>query len=212
MSSIILDIVFLAIILLCVIIGIRRGAIKTVLSVVAFLIAVYLAYIIATPFASFLCGKFVEPKIIESVNISISDSSKSIEDALPDFIVKNSDKLGIEIGELNSFNSSSFVKASITPVIVEIASAILMILLFVILAFFLTLTVRIINKLINLSIFGGLNKFLGGIFGAISGVIVVFVLCILLKNAVLLWGNVLSFIDSTTLNGSKIYNLLIGIL
>ncbi|MEE0945479.1 MAG: CvpA family protein [Acutalibacteraceae bacterium] len=211
MSSLLIDIILLAIIAICIFIGSRKGAVKVLLSLAAFVVAAYLAYSLSTPFATFINNKFVEPSIINSVESAISDTAQNFEDVLPDFIVKNADSLGISLNTDSIINASDFVQKSISPSVIKLISSIALLVMFIIFAVVLNFLATIVNKIIKVSFLGKINKLLGGIFGALTGCIIIIVLCFVLKYTVYLSGEEAKLISNEALQNSFIYKTFIDI-
>lgn len=211
MTSLIFDIILVAVILISVIIGMKKGAMKVILSLVAFVVAAYLAYTLSSPFATFINNKFVEPAVIRSVDSAITDTTQSIEDALPDFIADNADVLGINLNADSIINASDFVQSTVSPMVIKIVSSVAMFVIFIILAIVLNFVASLANKIIKVSFLGGLNKLLGGVFGALTGCIIIFVICFALKYAVYLSGDDAKLISKEILDNSLLYRFFTGI-
>ncbi len=211
MISFVFDIILVAIILLCVFIGMKKGAMKVILSLVAFVVAAYLAYALSSPFAAFVNNKFVEPAVIRSVDSAISRTSESIEDALPDFIADNAETFGINLDSGSIVNATDFVQKSVSPAVVKVVSSISMFIIFIVLAIALNFVASLLNKIIKVSFLGGLNKLLGGIFGALTGCIILIVVCFVLKYAVYLSGDEAKLITKAVLDNSIFFKFFTGI-
>lgn len=211
MSHLILDLILFAVVVTGILLGIKKGVISIFLSMTSLAVSAYLANIFSMPVAVFINNTFVEPKIINTVDKSINSSIGSIKDALPGFIVNNSEKLGLNLESENIISADSFVKESISPLIEETISSIAMIILFIIFAFLLSIVVKIINKLIKISFLGKINKVFGGIFGAVLGIIIVIIICLICKTTYTVSGKGLFLFDENALENSYIYNFLIDI-
>ncbi len=211
MSHLVFDLILILIIVVGIIIGVRKGVVKIFLSLLAFAVAAYLANFLSLPAAVFVNNTFFEPKIIKAVETSVDGSVESLKDALPDFIVNNSDKLGLSLETSNIIDAEKFVNDSISPIIEEAISGIIMFILFIVFAIVLNFLVNIINKLVKVSFLGKINKFLGAVCGALSGIIIVTVICLLCEKTCGIGGKGLFIISEGTLNSSYIYNFLTNI-
>lgn len=213
----IIDIILVVIILISAFVGAKKGFTKIFLSVVAFLLAVYLAYSFSPIVAEFIQTKFVAPKITESISTSIGNGTEQLKDAIPDIVVANADKLGIDI---NSFVNSSaeasadnalliaedFVTTHVNPIMIKAISAIAAILLFLILSAVLNIVARIINKIIKASPANAFNKFGGFALGCINGLIFVAAFCLILSVILSFNGNGFLIFNSENVDNSFFYN------
>ncbi len=211
MTSLIFDLILIAVILISVFIGVKKGAMKVILSLLAFVVAAYLAYTLSTPFATFINNSFIQPAVIKSVDSAITNTTESIEDALPDFIADNADVLGININADSIINAEEFVQNTISPSVVKIVSSFSMFIIFIILAIVMNFVATLVNKIIKVSFLGGINKLLGGVFGAITGCVIIFVICFALKYAVYLSGDEAKLISKEVLDKSFLFRLFTGI-
>lgn len=188
----IIDIVIIALILLCTIIGAKKGLMKILLSVVAFLVAVYLSYSFSPVVAEFVQTRFISPKITQTISENLYEGSEKIEDALPNFVLKNSDKLGFELDTLvNSVHDSandvidakaeSFVNTHVNPPMIKAISAIAAIIMFLILSFVLNILARMINRIIKTSPASGFNKVGGALLGCVNGLVFAAAFCLILS-------------------------------
>lgn len=211
MTYLIFDLLLLIIIVVGIFIGAHKGAIKIFLSFIAIIVAAYLAHFLSTPTAVFVNNTFFEPKIVNAVENSVNSSTESIKEALPDFIINNSERLGIDLDTNNIIDADKFVNESVSPIIEDAVSGILQFVLFIILAIVLNLCVKLINKLVKGSFLTKPNKFFGGVFGAATGVVIIIVLLMLCERTCEISGKGLWIISETTLNQSYIYNFYTGI-
>lgn len=211
MTYLVFDLILALIIIFGIFIGVRKGAVKIFLSLLAFITAILLANYLSTPIASFINKTYFEPKIIKTIETSVDNSVDSVKNALPDFIVDNSDKYGITFEGENIIDAEQFVTESISPIIEEAISTIAMFVLFIVFVFVLNILVNVINKLVKISFLGKINKFLGSVFGALSGCAIVIAVCLICEKTATLSGKGLFFIPEGTLESSYIYNFLISI-
>ena len=101
--SVILDLAIILIVALCVIIGIKRGAVKEIVSLVGIVVAFVLAITISKIGAAFVYNEFVEEAIYNTVFEAVEDSVgadiSSTIDALPEEIFQIGDAIGVDISE-----------------------------------------------------------------------------------------------------------------
>ncbi|MBQ4159363.1 MAG: CvpA family protein [Clostridia bacterium] len=186
----ILDIIVLILILLCVIRGIRRGAVRTAFSLFSFIIALILTFMFASPFAQFIEKQPWGMEMHQSIEGSLTDkidailekeesettnTTESILNTLlvpefmknslllkSDFVVRNADVPASEA--VADALASAYVKA--------ISSVVLFILLLLLLRI-----LRIIcEQLFKLPLLKDVNRIVGAAAGLVNGIFIAYLL------------------------------------
>ncbi len=185
--NIILDLIILALIAICTLISAKKGFVKTVISLVGWVLALVLSISLSGPLAELTYSKVVEPAVISAINGVVSDVvdgaegavKEEVYEALPDFIKNN-----IEISEFEITNDGSIAKSitesAVQPITCSLLRAIFSLLLFIVLSIAAGFLAKLLNKIFSFSILGKANKILGGVVGAVQGIIfaVIFVLVV----------------------------------
>lgn len=176
----IIDLIIIAILLICVLIYSKRGFIKSIFGVVGFVAAVTLSFILSGPLSNLTYENVVEPAVSSAIEGAISDTQGAISDnmvdALPDFI-KNYDKIDLTNPDFFAsidtpeMMADKICESVVKPTATYILEIIFFLILFVVLSIVLKFVVKILNKMFSFSIIGKLNTALGGIIGVIMGVI-----------------------------------------
>ena len=219
----IIDIIIVAIIIFSVLIGAKKGFMKIFLSVVAFLLSVYLAYSFSPIVAEFVQTKFVAPKITESISESIGTGTEKIREAIPSIVLNNADKVGVDIDSfINTASNSTtdsaleiaenFVETHVNPLMIKAISAVAAIVLFLVLSALLSLVAKIINKIIKSSPADSFNKFGGALLGAVNGLIFAAALCLIISVILNFSSDGFLIVNSENANNSLFYNFFIKLL
>lgn len=198
-----LDIIILAIIMFYVIISAKRGFARTIVEVVGYFLAIYLAFTFGGVLANVVYDSVAEPAIVESISEKISVSSstnvdeavKTVWDSLPKIVVNAAETFDVTDATLrttlkenfaNNETSTTLAKSVtnsvVKPILVPVIKAIIGFILFIILMFVVKILAKVINKIFNLPLIGGINRFLGAIIGFAKGAIIsiIFVTVVLL--------------------------------
>ncbi|MBQ5590401.1 MAG: CvpA family protein [Clostridia bacterium] len=200
----IFDLIIIGVVAFFMVIGARKGFVKSAIEIVGYI----LAFLIAFSVSNYVADYVYENKIKESVISSVSEIGKnSVEnvlsdsqetadkvwDALPsyitalptidkegitDFVETNIEKRNESIDELAISISGLVVKPIVTSAIKIIASIILIILLLFVVKFL----AKLIGGLFNKSIFKVPNRFLGGLLGAVKGLVICAALLVIFIN------------------------------
>lgn len=198
----IIDIVLAAIFALIVFFAIKKGFIKALLDFVAVILAFVLAFSLSAPVAEILYDSFVEDMIVSSVEVQTDgknfDASKAAQEVktaleeLPETVVSLAKAAGVDFDEIIKdidFNKVSsedtvnkLVKKIAEPIAVKILTAVSFLLLAVIFLILLKVLAVLISKVAKLPLIGGADKILGGILGALKGVLLLGLICTLLNG------------------------------
>ena len=225
--AIILDLIVVAIIIVSVIISAHYGFVRTAIEVAGLIAAVLLSNYISAPLSSFTYVKVIEPSIISATESASSEKTKETVDkvwsAMPKFVTKNSDSLGIskdnlskEIADKTSEGvTNAAKKASETvamPVITKILSMIYSTVIFVALFFVVKILAKYINKLFSVSVIGKVNKTFGGIIGFFKGILVAVAFCMVISLILSFTKNGFWFITKDAVNNSVLFKPLSSVL
>ncbi|MBO5745808.1 MAG: CvpA family protein [Clostridia bacterium] len=193
--SIILDLVVVAIFIVFICIGIKNGFIKTLVSLLGFVIALVLALIIANKgaFAIYdgLIADIVKNGVNNALSSTVGNDVESIVMNIPEFFLDAAKALGYDINEIVMGNLGETVELTAEAVanVVSrdiarpIIGNIIRIVLFLISFFVIRLLIGWIGGILNIvekiPVLRNFNKLLGGVLGAIKGLLVVYFICYL---------------------------------
>lgn len=190
---IILDLIIVAIVALFVFLSAKRGFVRTVIEFVGYILAAYLAFTVGGIISTAIYDSAIEPAIVSSTTEKIVDTAgegleftvNSVWESLPNVAVNIAEKLGVTSDSLknslteNSVNTENAtaiaenaVSTIVEPVIVPLLKSIIGIILFTVLIFVVRILAKALNKVFKLPLIGGLNKFLGGVFGGLKGLLI----------------------------------------
>ena len=216
-----LDLIICAIIFLCVVIYAKRGFVKSVFGIVAFVAAIILAFILSTPISNFTYDKVIEPTVstaIENtINKQVASSTEALTenvlDALPAFIRNNIDKGNISnINFLDVDTAESLAdkicETVVKPGAIYFLKIIISLILFIVLSFIFKFVVKLLNKVFSFSIIGKVNRTLGGIIGVIMGLVIT-LLFVLIVNVVVSVSDGFWIFTQETINQSKIFSFVL---
>ena len=224
--SVILDLAIILIVALFAIIGIKRGAVKEIVSLVGIIVALALAITISKIGASFIYNEFVEEAIYNTVFEAVEDSVgadiSSTIDGLPEEIFQIGDAIGVDISEklesglkedTNLASSvAEIVSESIAkPLVITIIQLVLFIILFVVFKVLIGWLGKILNIVAKLPVLGSANKLVGGIVGLLKGVIIASIVCYVVIIILKVQPDGFAGINQKIVENTKIFNLISGI-
>ena len=196
--AIAVDLIVLAIVLLFVFLGYKRGLVKVAFKLCTFFIAIILAFMLYKPVAKI---------VIENTNIDETIESKITDKILPEGKTETDE---VDLSESlptiilkNSENTVQSIAKSCSNTLIETACLVLIFIITKIVLKFVTALADLIAKLPILKQF---NKLGGTIYGIIEGLFIVFLgFAVISLIAPMLDVSVLEAINSSTL-GSICYN------
>ncbi len=212
----ILDLIVLAIIVLCIVISAKKGFVKVLIETAGFIIAIILAFTISSPLANYTYDNLIEPAIVKSAANEVGDKAeKEAADALPGF-VSNDDSTANKFTEKINQNmhkgTETAVRESSREVIKPIATKILGLLFSIILVTILSVVLKLaagfLNSLFSFSVVGKLNSILGGILGSLRGVVFAIIFCMVISLIISYLGKPFLIFSEENINNSFLFKLL----
>ncbi len=219
-----LDLAVCIIILLCVIIYAKRGFVKSVFGIIAFVAAIVLAFMLSTPLSDFTYDKLIEPTVSTSIENTLVKQvtgttealNESVFDALPGFIKNNIDEKGFSAINILEVDTAKTIADKICESVVKPGATyflkiIFSLILFIILSFVFKFVVKLLNKIFSFSIIGKVNKILGAIIGVIMGLVISMLFILMVNVVVSISGGFWCFTHDA-IEQSKIFGLILEFL
>lgn len=211
----ILDGILILIFASFIIIGRKKGFVKTVLSLAATIISIIVAKEYSPAVAQWLNDNFIHEMgvnwLTNLISDNISGGAQAVADAIPQAISEAVASLmntsvesmiyGAATAEQIAAAAEKIYSAAEGAFILAFINAVAFLVLFIIANLILSLGVSLINTIFKLPVLKRINKLLGGIIGAVKGAIGIGVICTLLEVSSQL------FVDSqmqTAVDGSLI--------
>ena len=161
----IIDILLVAVLVLCIYMGHRRGLVRTLSKLCSFVLSIIVALLsykkIAGLITDSVVGEFIKGKISESISVSGTDFSK-----LPEFLKTPLESGVIEITETVAVNMTDAVVSIIAVVITILVAKLLISIVF-----------KALNVFAKLPVLKQFNKLFGILLGVVNGY---FWMCIVL--------------------------------
>ncbi len=194
------DIIIVLVLLFFIWSSARRGFVRTVIDIVGYILAMFVAFSISGTIANAAYDNLVKPSISSAIEERLSQASgesaqQVISDAfdnMPSVITSAAENFGITkestierySGALD--NGAASAAEAITdyvagPVIISIFTGVAVIIILITLMCIVHVIARAANGVISkVPIVGGLNKVLGAITGVIKGALIALLLCVVL--------------------------------
>lgn len=109
------------------------------------------------------------------------------------------------IGEDKNSIISDVSETVVKPLVVRVIQIILFILSFIIISILVRLIAGLFKAVNHVPIAGGINVFLGGVFGIIQGIVVIYIAALLLKLIIAVTKNDLMFLNESTIEATRIF-------
>ncbi len=182
----ILDIVVILVFLLAVLVGYRRGFIKTMAGIVAFVLAIVVASMFAAPLATWSYDTFVEPPISAAIEEQIAAAGNNITaqvdaayTALPSLVQNLLAQAGIADAQALTQQLAGEYSTPpvwrlmdvIRPLVLPLVEAVCSLLLFIVTSIVAGLLLKVLDIVAKLPVLKQVNKSLGLLAGILSGLL-----------------------------------------
>lgn len=207
----IVDIVFLAFVVLIVFLSAKKGLVSTILDCLNLAVSAVAATYI-TPFVSDkVYSIFVKNAIQTKLNVivnkeaffqyDISEKINKLLGAFPSSAIRLCSRFGVNVNSLtkslksmNLVSQKDFTQAIMNkvayPVMIFLIKIVVFAILFIVIALLIKLISKSLSKLISkIPLVGNINTFLGGVFGIIKACVFILVICTVLYFIVAGSGN-----------------------
>lgn len=189
----IVDIIIIAIIVLFVIIGVKRGLAKTILNLAGLVLTAVSAYYISSFLSQFFYDMFIKQTVITNtqqiieqngIDYAVSNCLEAVPQWVNGIISFIVGAFGISLNEFQnqitvpaniSSSASQVIESVLAPVVTSVLSIILVIILFIIILIIVKKLVKLVLRIFNIPVIKQINQFLGGIVGLAEGLLIVFI-------------------------------------
>lgn len=211
--AIIVDLVIIAIIALCIIIGYIKGLTGSLIKILAFVLSLVIAFVLFMPIANFVIENTqIDENIEKSIrDMILSDQEKSETEKMPTAIT---DYINQKVEEVANSAKEEIIDSTAKDVAQTIVKAGTWIVLFIVARIALIFLKLITSLITKLPVIKQFDKLGGMIYGLIEGLIITyFILAMISFVAPMTKGNLSESIHQSYL-GSKMYqnNLLLNII
>lgn len=184
------DIIIIAIIVLFIVIGVKRGIARTILGIIGLFVTYAAANIMSEWLSQLIYNSFLEETVIENINFYMDsyglsyliDNSMTV---LPEWISwlvslfgggsENVSRCVLQTDDFSSGNASRVISETIETMTVSAIKVILMIILFIVIFILVKKLVRLVSKVFKAPVLKQINCFFGGVLGAVNGVLFVWI-------------------------------------
>ncbi|MGN1194412.1 MAG: CvpA family protein, partial [Acutalibacteraceae bacterium] len=187
-----IDAVLLAVFALSIVFAARKGFFKSLFDLAAYVIAILAARFISVAAAPTVFDQYFSPSIRQQLTDKLASSgaldySEKIEAAInsiPDSLSGMLEMIGIDKDAISAqvssaqLNGDNVISTLMDKVITPVGTAIIQLIIFVVLSIVLRLILQIVVRLLNnivkkLPALKQMNSVLGGVLGAVKGLLVV---------------------------------------
>lgn len=226
----IIDIILAALLAVCLIVGWKRGFVKSLMDLASNLIAFILARVVSVQLAPQIFAQYFEQRAYSSLNRELASAGNSASsqvqsalDSIPESLNGFLGMLGVDKKSMASALSQKLEESGadiaevlmnniVSPVLTAIIKLLVFVAVFVLAVLVLKIATLLLDKLTELPAVKQANEIFGLLFGAVKGVIVIAVACFALELVAGVIGNdsLTSLVESSRIVGAfdNILNLL----
>lgn len=217
--SLALDIGVAALIVICLIGGLRRGAARTLINllgtVAAITVSIWLGgYISQWVYATFFKDNLIHnmsEQIMASGGTSIQSGVHSALESLPDFVVKLLPNFGIDATKIGpavqgtADATAKAVEAVIAPVVTALLAIVVVLVLLIVFRIAVRLVAHALDMVFHLPVLHGVNSFFGAVLGLLEGVAGVFIVVFFIKLFVPTLSDAPEFLNRSVIEGTYLF-------
>ncbi|MCI8553377.1 MAG: CvpA family protein [Clostridiales bacterium] len=187
--------------IIALLVGWKRGLIRSVLGLAACIFSLVLAASLGSVAASGLFDTFIADRLTDTVaehvpaadTESVVSGMESVLDSLPGFVTQAMESFGAgspqeildsvrdALGSSPHTLASVIVARAIRPAAVALLTYVCFVVLFILLMVLFSVVILLINRVFRLPVLRQLNGLLGAAVGAVEGAVLVFILAVLLQ-------------------------------
>lgn len=202
--SIIVDLVILAIFILCIIIGYVRGLTGSLIKILSFVLSIVIAFILFVPISNLIINNTqIDDNLEQSIREMIIGNSEEEEQKMPEAIT---DYIEQQVESASDSAKEAIADSTAREVSLTIVKAGTWIVLFIV-ARILLIFLRFITALIaKLPVIKQFDKLGGIIYGVIEGLIIIYVLLAIISFVSPMTNGALTNAIEQSYVGSMMYN------
>lgn len=213
------DALTLAVVLLCIVIGYVRGAAKTVVSFVGYIVSFLVSVFLGDLLTQLIYDNFISEKIIDSIQETFTTQAVTTSVELPPFVsfVLKFTGFDYENALVKAIDNAPSTVAiafetAVKPIIVSVLSFLLTAVIFILVSLLFRLIVRkILMFVFELPVISSINKMLGALCGAVNSVFIISFIAFLLKLLMPYMNDIpYMFCESTIYNSYIFYHFYSG--
>lgn len=185
----VLDAVIIGVCLICVLVGVQRGFIRSAVHFLGSVIAACLASVLGGAAAHWLFDNFFRNAMVEKISSTLDSlgagsATAAVEQilaSLPDFLVRALEDAGVTAssvsGEITAQTGQAAVMITnyLAPVFISFLKVLAVIVLFFLFMIMVRFLASLVGKLLKLPILGTVDGLLGGIFGFLLALLSVWI-------------------------------------
>lgn len=188
-----IDLILLAVIACFVFVGAKNGFVRTLLSFVAKIASLVVAYFVSDMYAETVYNSFLKESVLGAIEKQIASTdadnfSQQFETAvqsIPDSLLKIAETFGMDMhalkeqsGDLNLTGElvSALEQSVAGPIVVIVCRILIFVIVSAVASFLLGIVVNIISNIVKLPVLRTANKLLGAVLGLLNGAVCVFIL------------------------------------
>lgn len=197
-ASLAIDILFAAILLISIIVAWNRGFVQTIVSFLGFLAAGAISLFASSRVAGYLYHMVIEQPLYESIYKKVLElvpsgeiigSVQDIGSLLPDAVRKLFDLAAVQAGERIGQTltgtadtvSRTLLDTLVAPLVLALLNMVVFFVLFWLLMVIVNILTAALGRVTKLPVLNGVNRVLGGVVGAVNGVLLCMITAALLS-------------------------------
>lgn len=215
--AIIFDVAVFAIVILLLILGYKRGFIRTVINLVGYAVSAVLAFFISQPVAGFIFESFFRKGSVDMINGELGKLSggQSVAELLDTAFAAIPERISAlassYVGSLDQIKdtiadvATAVVDQVIGPIATIMIQSIVFLVLFIVFCILVKLVTKALKIIDKLPVIGTANAVLGLVVGLVQAVIFLFIFTSVVALIIQLSGNQMDAVNSEIVGQSHVF-------
>ena len=217
--AIILDIILVALVVIFILDGFKRGAVRSLVDILGYVVVLIVTLWLSAFIADLIFNSFIKPPLIANVNESLvntaqqdaSSKASSLFASLPGFVSNtlkfygvSEDSIGLAV-QLSSENAAEEFVEYISPIFISLLKTVGFSVLFVLLMSVFKVFSRTLVRIFRWPLLRQINELLGAVCGALKCAILILVVCLILRIMIPTMDNVPKIFSQDTIDSTIIF-------
>lgn len=181
-----LDMIIAAAVIIFVIIGAKKGLFKSLADFIGAFAAMMIAGSMSEPVAEWAYKSFFREAMVEKISTSITgrdrvEAVKTVFESFPDVIQRALESFGVTEGSVivqlgDGVDSlAESIADAMSPMLIGLVRVLAMVVLFVLLLVIIRAVAALLTGIFELPMLKGINRLMGGVFGLLMAIVVIWV-------------------------------------
>lgn len=212
-TSILFDIITVLLIVFFIIIGSKKGFVRSILNLATSTLSIILCFFLNKKISMYIYDFFIKDALFQKIKISldstVSENGTEFLESLPSIIKNfiNPENTNTIINNFSEVTTNS-LETMIKPIIIGLLSAVIFIILYIILKIVFHIIISATNIITKLPAIKQANEFLGGVLGFLESGLILICLSSLARVLSTYFDNIAQIFTESNINSAYLFPMI----